>query len=64
MRKFDATNALVFGTIVLLIAAASWQLIGSFVLWAAWQVFLYYVLLVTVAALLFLGLHVAFGGEE
>lgn len=62
--KLDATNALVFGAILLLVAAASWHVIGTFLVWAAWQVFLYFVLFAAIAGLLYFGLHVAFRRDE
>lgn len=62
--KLDATNVLVFGAILVLVAVASWQLVGSVLVWAVWQVFLFYVLLVTIAGLLYVGLHVAVGRDE
>lgn len=64
MIRLDPTNALVFGVILLMVAAASWYFIGWLLVWAAWQVFLYFVLLATLAGLFYFGLHLAFGREE
>lgn len=49
----------VIGAIFFIVGVASWQFIGTFLVWAAWQLVLYYAVLAVVGALLYWGLAVA-----
>lgn len=60
----DGTNLLVFGGVLLIVAAGAWQFIGAFLVWAFWQVVLYYVVLAIVAGALYGALFVAVGGMD
>lgn len=64
MVRLDGTNLLVFGGVILIAAAGSWQFIGTFLVWAVWQVVLYYLVLIVVALVLYGALFVAVGREE
>ena len=62
--QLDGTNLLVFGGVLLIVAAGAWQFIGAFLVWAFWQVVLYYVLLALVAVALYGALFLAVGGQD
>lgn len=62
--RLDGTNILVFGGVLLIAAAGSWQFIGTYLLWAVWQVVLYYVVLAVVAGAIYGGLFLAVGGKQ
>lgn len=62
--KFDGTKLLVTGGVLLIGGAAVWRFVGSFVLWALWQVALYYLVLIVVALVMYGGLYLAVGREE
>ena len=62
--RFDGTNLLVFGGVLLIVGAGTWQFIGAFLVWAIWQVVLYYVLLVVIAAVFYGALHLVANGRS
>lgn len=62
--RLDGTQLLVFGGVLLIVGAGTWQFIGAFLVWAIWQVVLYYVLLVLVAAALYGALYVVVDREK
>ena len=62
--RFDATNALVTSGVVLIVGAGSWLLVGSFLVWALWQLVAFYVVLVAVAAAMYGALFLAVGRSE
>ena len=57
--NISATQLAVIGGIFFLVGVASWQFIGTFLVWAAWQLVLYYAILAVVGALLYWGLATA-----
>lgn len=61
--RIDGTNLLVFGGVLVIVGAGTWQFIGAFLVWAIWQVVLYYVLLVVVAAVLYGALYAVVNGR-
>lgn len=61
--ELDATNVFVVGGVLLIVGAGSWLFVGSFLVWALWQVALYYVVLVVVAVAMYGALFVAVRGE-
>ena len=60
----DGTNVLVAGGVLLVVGAGAWQFIGTFLVWAFWQVALYYLVLSVVALALYALLFVFVGSEE
>lgn len=61
--RSDWTNLLVVGGIVFILGVASWQFIGSFLVWALWQIAVYYVILLVVAVALYAVLFLAVGRD-
>ena len=49
----DATDALVTGGVVLIVGAGAWLIVGSYLVWALWQLVAFYVVLVAVAVAMY-----------
>lgn len=64
LSDVDGTNVLVAGGVLLVVGAGAWQFIGTFLVWAFWQVALYYVVLLVVALAIYALLFLVAGGEE
>ena len=64
LSDVDGTNVLVAGGVLLVVGAGAWQFIGTFLVWALWQVALYYLVLLVVALAIYALLFVIVGGEE
>lgn len=62
--NLSRTQLAVVGAIFFILGVASWQFIGTFLVWAAWQVVLYYAILAVVGGLLYWALAAAVRKDE
>ena len=63
-HRVDGTNLLVIGGVLFVVGAGSWTYIGTFLVWAFWQVALYFLTLFVVSVGVYVLLLVVVAGED